>query len=405
MTPTRGATDNVPFAVMEQGRLSRRGRAALVAGLVIGAVLLGLAARRPAGDGAPLDPEGTGRLGVKALVLLLSEGGADVKVSARTPDASRATAVVLSDTFDRARRNELMEWVSGGGTLVVADPGSPLGMVEPYFSPVTGDSGATRLDDRCSAIPALSGIRSIEAGGSLVYGPEGRRPGAVGCFSTDDGDFLVATPRGAGTVVALGGAGLWVNDHLDERDNAGLAVALLAPGRSTATQVVSDLAPDAAEIGAGPSEGRSVLSVLPIGVKVAGLQLVLVFIVAVAWRARRLGRPVGEVQPVEVPGSELVIAVGHLHQRGGHRARAAAVLTGRARRRVADRLGLPRSTPTGDLARMATDRAGVDGDRARAGLVPVSPHDDAALLRVAVAADAIERAVSGRLPTSGDELA
>ena len=35
------------------------------------------------------------------------------------------------------------------------------------------------------------------------------------------------------------------------------------------------------------------------------------------WRARRLGRPVAEVQPVEIAGSELVVAVGNLLQKSG----------------------------------------------------------------------------------------
>jgi hypothetical protein len=391
-----------PLGILSDRRMSRRGRIWLVVGIVVGAVLFTLAARRPPGGGEPLDPNGTGKLGAKGLVLLLSEGGADVRVSAQAPDRTRTTTVVLRDTFDDTRRDAIRSWVEAGGTLVVADPGSPLGLVQPFFSPITGASGAERVHNTCRDVAALAGIRTLDAGGALVYTKDGREPGATGCFATDDGDFLVVTPVGSGTVVALGGAGLWINDNLDHDDNAGLAVALLAPTPGAPVQVLSDLAPDAALVGADVPEETGAFAVLPRGAKVAALQLALAYLVAVLWRARRLGRPVREVQPVDLPGSELVVAVGHLHHKGGHRRRAAAVLAGRARRRVADRLGVPRTMPPADLANLASARTGIDPALALAGLAPSDPHDDAALVAFAGAADAVERSATSRPSTPGD---
>ena len=46
-------------------------------------------------------------------------------------------------------------------------------------------------------------------------------------------------------------------------------------------------------------------------------QLLIAFVVFALWRGRRLGRPVAEVQPVEIAGSELVVAVGNLLQKAG----------------------------------------------------------------------------------------
>lgn len=386
--------------VLSAGRLSRRARVGLVLGITVGVLLLVLAAGRPAGKGQPLDPSGTGPLGARALVLLLSEpaagapSGADVAVSARPPSSDRSTAVLLRDTLGDDRRAAVRSWVESGGTLVVTDPSSPLGMVQPLFSPVTGAGGADVLTDRCEAVPALTGIRSVDAAGALVYDRKSREAGAVGCFGDGDGDFLVATPLGRGTVVALGGAGLWVNENLAKKGNAGLAVALLAPRPGTRVVVLSDFAADAGEVGAADPRGKGILDVLPPGTRVAAGELVLAFGVAILWRGRRLGRPVHEVQPAAVPGSELVVAVANLHQVAGHRRQAAAVLARRAQRVLADRLGVPAGTPAPELARIAASRTRTDAAEALAALVPPDPPDDEALVRTAAATDRAMAAVA-----------
>ena len=376
--------------LLAESRMSGRSRALAWAGVLLGLAVLVLVVRRSSGDGTPLDPNGTGALGAKALVLLLAEGGADVRVSARPPSPDRRTAIVLQDTFDQARQDAVMAWVRGGGTLVVTDPTSPLTQAKPFLSPLPGATAARELRRGCRAIPGLAAITSIRTGGSLVYDLDGRAPGAVGCLSTDEGDWLVATPVGRGTVVALGGAGPFVNARLDQGDAAGLAMALLAPGPGTATQIVSDLAPDAGELGAAPPRGDDGLfSGLPAGARVAGIQLLVVFVGAALWRGRRLGRPVPEDPPVEVPGSELVVAVGNLYQKGRHRQRAAQVLAGQARRAVTDRLGLPRGSDPQTVAEVASTSTGVPVAQVVAAIAPPDPPDDEALVTLARATEAL----------------
>ena len=377
--------------LLAESRMSGRARALAWAGVLLGIGLLFLAVRRPSGDGTPLDPAGTGPLGAKALVLLLAEGGADVRVSARPPSPDRRTAIVLQDTFDRARAESILSWVQGGGTLVVADPTSPLTQARPFLSPVSSATAPPDLRGGCRAIPALAAVTTIRTGGSLVYDQDGRAPGAVGCFSTDDGDWLVATPVGRGTVVALGGAGAFVNARLDEADAAGLAMALLAPAPGIPTQIVSDLAPDASELGAGPPAGGDdgLFAGLPGRAKVAGIQLLVVFLGVALWRGRRLGRPVPEDPPVEIPGSELVLAVGNLYQKGRHRQRAAQVLAGQARRAVTDRLGLPRGSDPQTIAEVAAARTGLPADQVAAAVAPPDPPDDEALVALARATEGL----------------
>ena len=338
-------------------------------------------------------------------MLLLAEGGADVRVSARPPSADRRTAIVLQDTFDQARADAILAWVRGGGTLVVTDPRSPLTQARPFLSPLPV-AATTELRGGCRAIPGLAAISIVRTGGSLVYDRDGRAPGAVGCFSTDQGDWLVASPVGRGTVVALGGSGPFVNARLDEADAAGLAMALLAPVRGSPTQVVSDLAPDAGEVGAEqPGRGEGGLlsfSGLPNRARVAGVQLLAVFFAASLWRARRLGRPVPEEPPVEIPGSELVAAVGHLYQKGRHRRRAAQILAQGARRTVVDRLGLPRGTDPETVAVLASTRTGLPVAQVSAAVAPPAPPDDEALVALAGAVDALAAGLA-RPPASNPE--
>jgi hypothetical protein len=369
--------------------MSPRRRALAWVAVLAGIGVMVLVVRGPSGDGTPLDPGGTGRLGAKALVVLLAEGGADVRVSARPPTADRRTAIVLNDTFDQERSDAIEAWVRGGGTLVVTDPTSLLTQVEPAMVPFGGASDADELRSGCSGIPALAGISTISAGGSLVYERAGRAQGAVGCFSTREGDWLVATPLGKGTVVALGGSSPFVNANLAKRDAAGLAVALLAPRPGSTTQVISDLAPDSGDLPVGQrtQDDGGLFSGLPGGARVAGIQLLVVFLGVALWRGRRLGRPVVEDPPVEVPGSELVVAVGHLYQKGRHRQRAARVMAERARRAVADRVGLPRGTDARTVAEVASARTGMPAQEIWATIAPPDPPDDEALLALARATD------------------
>ena len=378
-----------PGRVLAEHRMSARGRALSWAAVLLGVVVLVVAVRRPAGEGVPLDPTSTGSLGAKALVTLLGEGGSDVRVSARPPTADRRTVIVLRDTFDTVRSDALTSWVEAGGTLIVTDPTSGLTQARPYLPPINGAQAVEDVRQSCPDIPALRGLGTVRTGGSLVYDRKGRAPGAVGCFTAEGGDWLVATPLGRGTVVALGGAGPFTNANLDEADAAGLAVALLTPEPGTPTQVMSDLAPDARELGVedGDDGDGDDLAGLPRGARVAGIQLLVVFLALALWRGRRLGRPVVEDPPVEIPGSELVVAVGDLYQKGHHRRRAAEALAGNARRSVSERLGLPRSADASTVAEVAASRTGLSVQQVHAAVAPSDPPDDAALVALARATD------------------
>ncbi|MDQ3147521.1 MAG: DUF4350 domain-containing protein, partial [Actinomycetota bacterium] len=350
-------------------------RVLLVAVAVLGVLLL---VGRPTGEGPPLDPGSSRPDGTRALVLLLEELGADVEVTDGAPGPDDDVALVLSDGFgdDDATRAEVAAWVEDqGGTLVVADPASALsalGVVGQATGTLTGGCG----------IPALAGVEVVDPSGGFTYEVP---PGARGCFEEGGGAFVVAAGQGRGDVVSIGGAGAFVNGVLGEVDNAVLAGSLLAPRPGTRVALLRP---------AAPGSGTETLTDL-IGDEVwaALAQLGVAFLLYALWRARRLGRPVAEEQPVELPASELVVAVGNLLQRAGRRDQAGRLLAEDARRRLAERLGLVPGADSAEVAEVAAARTGIPVARLLAALRPEPLDDDAALVALAQATETIRREV------------
>ena len=313
--------------------------------MVAAMLAVGLVAGAPPADGPPLDPASTGPSGTKGLVDSLRLLGADVSVQSEAPGPWTTTALLLVDALDDATRGEVAEWVEAGGTLVVTDVSSPLSPVMP-----AGRAGVAFLDPelrRDCEVPALRQVQRVEAPDAILQQvPEG----ATACFRLgDDEAWLVVVPTGDGTVVSIGGAGFLVNEALDHVDNGLLAVTLLAPTRSERVVVLRPPAPGEGEEG--------LLDLVDPRVELAVVQLAIAFAVLVLWRSRRLGRPVLEPQPVQLAGSELVVAVGELMQRAKGREQAAWVLREDLRRWLAERVGLPPTTPADVVAEAVAVRS------------------------------------------------
>jgi hypothetical protein len=340
------------------GRLRKAGPwLALVAGLALVALVTGTGGA----DGAPLDPRSTSPDGAKGLVMLLEEMGADVDLVGR-PGAEHDHAVVLA--HNGVAEADLRDWVRQGGTLLVADPGSPL------FGGLPADDvdgPPQRVAPSCRE-PAFAEIDEIEV--TLAVGLQ-VPAGSTGCFPVGRSHLVVVGAEGRGAVVSMGGPVPLLNATLDEGDNAALATAVLAPRRGSRVAFVSRL----------PGSGqRGLLSLIGSPARAAGLQLLVAFAAVVVWRARRLGRPVAEREPVQVAGSEMVMAVGRLLHRGRRRERAARELRGGVLRLAADRLGT--TEDPGAVAPAVAARLGLDATEVTRTLTrPVA--DDAALTALA----------------------
>ena len=356
------------------------GRALPWVAVVLGLALVVAVGGQREDEGNPLDPASPGPLGTKGLVEVLGELGGRVDVSADDPGAATDVALLLSDDLTPGRRQAVLDWVARGGTLVVADPGSGVTEVEQVGTTRIGLLDA-ELQRRC-AVPALADVGRVAAPGGVVFGiPEGGRA----CFPRNDGAWLLLQPVGAGTVVRLGGASVLVNENLGEADNGVLLASLLVPAEGTTVQVLQPPLP-----GGGTA---SLGDLIAPRVRLALWQLVVAFVLLALWRARRLGRPVTEPQPVQLPGAELVVAVGNLLQRAKGRGQAAGLLTDDLRRSLAERLGLPASAPPDQVADTVAARTGIPRERVLRTLTHPAPRDEAELVALSQAVDTIRREV------------
>jgi hypothetical protein len=365
--------------------VSRRpavGRVVPWVAVVVGfAVVVAIGGRR-ADEGNPLDPASPGPLGTKGLVEVMKELGGRVVISSEAPAAGTDVALLLSDDLTPARRQQLLDWVGRGGTLVVADPGSGVTAAKPVGTTRIGLLDA-EIERRCD-VPALASVGRVAAPGGVVFEvPD--RAGVQACYPRNDGAWLLVQAVGSGTVVRLGGASALVNEELGEADNGVLMASLLVPTEGTTTQVLQPPLPGGGSAGLG--------DLIAPRVRLALWQLVVAFVLLALWRARRLGRPVVEPQPVQLPGAELVVAVGNLLQRAKGRGQAAGLLTDDLRRSLAERLGLPSVTPPDQVADAVAARTGIPRERVLWTLTQATPRDEAELVALSQAVDAIRREV------------
>jgi Domain of unknown function (DUF4350) len=365
--------------------------------VVLGVALVVAVAGRGGEEGNPLDPASAGPLGTKGLVEVLRGLGGRVTVSADQPGTGTETALLLSDDLTPERRQAVLDWVGRGGTLVVADPSSGVTEVEQVGSTRFGLLDA-EIERRCD-VAALRDVERVAAPGGVVFeipegqggrgGRQGGAPeagGARACFPRNDGAWLLVQPLDAGTVVRLGGASVLVNQELGEADNAVLLASLLVPAEGTTVQVLQPPLPGGGTAGLG--------DLIAPRVRLALWQLVVAFVLLALWRARRLGRPVAEPQPVQLPGAELVVAVGNLLQRAKGRGQAAGLLTDDLRRSLAERLGLPPSTPVDQVADTVAARTGIPRERVLRTLTRTTPRDEAELVALSQAIDTVRREVT-----------
>jgi hypothetical protein len=350
--------------------------------ILAAAVVIGLIAGGPSSTKPAYDPTSTAPNGTKALVLLLGALGAHVDVGPTAPKGS--TALVLADRLNSNDRNRLLDWVSAGHRLVVTVPSSSLANVA---ADSTGTDqlgfagGDVNLPPSCDL--DLGPVQTIRPqGGDLLEAGLDE----TGCFGLGAGDFLVARPLGSGVVIVLGGPQLWTNANLNKADNSVLAAVLLAPQPGAQVTVVGT-----SRVGGGHS---GLLSLISPELKELFWQLVIAFVLLALWRARRLGRPVPETLPVDLPGSEIVVATGHLYQEAGHRDRAAGLLREDLQRDLTRRLGIPGHAGPELVAGVTASRTGVTKEEVYGVLTAPPPLSDAQLIDLAHTIDKIRQEVN-----------
>lgn len=392
----------------------------VVVGVVV--VLLALVLVGSPGRSEPLDPRSHDEQGTSALMALLAELGAEVTLDVRVDDLGTDPAasesfdvvLVLRDLMDDSTRGSLGPWVNAGGTLVVADPRSPLAPLHSGIAPGSpADDPVGRPEEPVSArdrrygdldrladeppvvsrdVCTIEELAEVDAGSLLVEGRDFRYPVASesqSCFGDEGDAFVVARSRGDGTQISLGSAGVLTNEALanqPSRDNAVLLAALLAPTEGARVGIL--------DASARQVDGEeSLVDLIPTWVKLAAAQLIVALVVFALWRARRLGRPVAEPQPVKVASSELVAAVGGLLQRTGSPQHAAEVLRADLRRDLNVRFGLAPDLPPERFFQVVAARVTLDPADLHRALGPGPVPSDLELLAVTRTIDAVRKEV------------
>lgn len=359
---------------------SSRGAAArfwmlLIAGLILVAIVVGGAG----GDGPPLDPRSVNPDGARALVEVLEDLGATVRLDDAVPPAETTHALILQDRLSEADADAVQRWVELGGVLVVADPSSRFAARTSGFAPDVVEAGACSVD-------ALAQARSVTAGGRTFDAA-----GIEGCFGSVDRSYVVVEEAGLGVTVSIGGPSLFTNEALDDQDNAFVAVTLLAPRPDEVSIAV--IAPSTVDFG-----DQSLDDLVPTRLTNAILQLLAAFLLYALFRMRRLGAVVDEPLPVRIRGSELVLQAGVLSERAEDPAGAAAVI----RDDFVDRWRRTLAIDTSDLGELASNVAtvvGVEPEPLQSALIaPVAT--DADLLDVVHQLDLVDRAQRSRLAST-----
>lgn len=364
--------------------------------------------------------------GIAAMVLLLEAFGATVEVDdvARLHDRSLEPAdvalVVPGVALDETDRWQLSTWADQGGRVVDATGGEVVGSARS-----TGSPRPVTLSGACP-LRFLDDVETVlVAGNDALLGTEW---GSTACFSppgaSGGSGFLVHSRVGSGSIVRLGGLSQFTNALLDQADNSVLATSLLAPEPGTRVVMVRGtegmprtgsatrrsgsgsgegvegdrIEQERAETDRPEEEDPGLVDLLPEGVRWGLVQLLVALVLYVLWRGRRVGAPVAEPSPVDIDGSQLVSAVGNLLARTGSHEHAGELLRADAVRTLTRRLGIPASTPRGEVAAATAARFGLEEMTCRSVLDGPPTTDDESLVALAAELDDLREEIRDGLP-------
>jgi hypothetical protein len=329
----------------------------------------GASARRGGvrGDPASTDPDGA-----RAAVLLLERAGLAAS-GGPLPEDGDGTVVVLNRRFSAGIEADLAAFVAAGGTAVVAAGGAR-----------ATANGSARVDGSVAAgcpVDGLDDVAELRLGTvRTLEAPDA----AAACFPVGDGYLVVVTPEGAGTRVSVGSVEPFLNRSVHEADNSVLVVRLAELGGGPVTLL--DRAPTV--VGEG---SRSLVDLLPDWFWALVAQGAVAVAALVVWKGLRFGRPVEEVQPVQIEANALVEATGRLLGRSRRPATAAELVVRRFREDLVAQTGLPAGCDDEALLDAAGSSPPVREVLAEA-IAPVPPDLDRAGTQRRVTAVATARA-------------
>lgn len=304
---------------MRAPRVAARHRSTLLValGLVAGLAVVVLLGPRGTGNREPYDPENAGADGARALARVLADHDVRREV-ARSADeldglspGSDSVVVVTSPDRLGASTAGRLERAATQARIVLLDP-APATLA--LFG-VDGSPATARLDGPVTADCDADPFADLLEGLSVRVDSANAYPGP-GCFRTGT-DALLTSPRPG--LVLLGAPQLLTNDQILRADNAAVALRLLG----SAERVVW-YSPDLADLGG--DDAVSIGSLLPRWLGPSVVLTLLGLVALLLWRVRRFGPLAVEALPVEVVGTETVLARGRMYLRSGDRTHSALVL-------------------------------------------------------------------------------
>ncbi|HEY7485390.1 MAG TPA: DUF4350 domain-containing protein [Streptosporangiaceae bacterium] len=368
--------------------VSVRGVLLAVLGLVI--VVIVLAALQPREQPQDLDPESPSAGGARALVQIMGQNGRQVTVNRSVAQAadvvrSQPDTVLVVVRSERLGTDDLATLRALPGDLLLVDPTrSVLDELAPGIRPAA-DSIDEIVAPQCG-LAAAGQAGDVDFGTGTTYEAP---PEATACYPVDGIPHVVRlTAADSRTVTVVGSRFPFSNDGLSHNGNAALAMNLA--GERAATVWLMPPLPQP-----GAHRDKTFGDLVPLGVKLAILQLGIAVLIVALWRSRRLGPVVAEPLPVVVRSAEAVEGRARLYRSRRARDRAADALRAGARERLVRLLGLP-SSAAQDMSMAAQVTAAVaertDQPQAAIGhaLYGPAPMDDAELVGLADYLDNLE---------------
>lgn len=398
-----GSTAVMGDGTTARGRARARWRRARwpLAVLGVTALAAGIASLlEPTSDTDPYSPGNAGANGSRAVAEILRDRGVRVETADTTARVTAlagqdSTVLVVGTTL--LTDDQLDRLVETGADLVVIEPDVPWHverMTDGALTTTYGSSAPTSRQPGCEDPTAVAAGTLEVSGGVLAQDDR-----AVVCWTGPDGDGAWGTvapgdgAEGAGRVTVLGDPSTMTNERLDEGGNAALVLRSL--GRHGKLVWYTPSLTDSGQTG-GPAAGGAppaLWDLLPAWAGPIGLQLAVVLVALVLWRARSLGPVVTEPLPVLVRAAETTTGRGRLYRRARSRGHAAAALRAGTARRGAARLGLPRSADAPAVVDAVAHATGRPAEQVAALLYGPPPTDDDGLLRLARQLDELESEV------------
>lgn len=368
-------------------------------GLVIVATMLfiAFAGQDDSEIGGFADADGTGRDGLLALRLLVEESGGTFDPTVAFPGPEHDVVFlpapryddILAD-FDGSEDNTeenhqpILNWVETGGVLVTAVdvPEGPEGAIAFQDDEEAIERGLCSID----VLAELSTIRV------LSHTPVQSRGGDQTCFATDRGFIVVARELGNGTIYRVATPELFFNRSLDDEDNAALAARLFSLGAGRNVGLLTGpgvagtadgvpLGEDGNPIGLGDDR---LIDLVPDSVWAMLVGLAGAALIYALSRGHRLGSPVEESLPIELPSSHYVEAVGRMYRQVENpRETTADVLRSDFRSVSSRKVGLNAATSSTDLSRALAVSSDLEPTDLVGLLDGPTPADDDSLVALA----------------------